>query len=126
MKYFYFALLIFASCKYSNDFKKTLVNNSKKSFWNRKDINSLGKYVYHHNQFEFNSDGYCNYLTSPSEDRKGTSSIINVEGASSFKWSYNENDSTLTIADFKYKVVYYSRDSILLKGENGNKFVLVR
>jgi hypothetical protein len=72
------------------------------------------------------TNSYQNFLIG--EDGLGLSEPINIDGPNSDRgnWSFSDQDSTLIIAGYKFKVTRYSRDTIMLKTTQGHVESLIR
>ena len=123
-----FVMFFCLSCSSNQEFEDCLINENNESFWVLKSLDDNGNYTYVNSQFVFFENGKSIAFNSFNEDKKGTQSMLNIEGASFNNWRYNSVDSVFQIcSECVYKVQFYSNDSIRMTNKfNGEKFLLVK
>ncbi|MGN6181240.1 MAG: hypothetical protein ACTHNW_18805 [Mucilaginibacter sp.] len=120
---FFFFLV---GCMRNPSLEQTLTKDSDKSFWVEQKEAKDGNLVYTNNQWVFYANGSAQCLVSFNPKRKGTAVILNFEGPSDCKWSYNLQDNILNISTIKYKITKYNTDTISISTLSGDQFVLIR
>ncbi|MGZ3836392.1 MAG: hypothetical protein ACXVB0_22955, partial [Mucilaginibacter sp.] len=121
-------LLVFilvSACSRPTKFQRVLTDTSHNSYWISKKINPNAEYKDQFDRFQFTSNGKCNIYHSTSENEKGSQWKF-IEGKSDDYWSFNEKDSVLKIDRLIYRVVRFSKDSIIMEGKGyQGKFALI-
>ena len=125
-------LVVFSCQKQENAFKTLLTK--PKTYWihhprPEDEVNSLYPYCKSFStsqNFLSTTNSYQNFLIG--EDGLSLSEPINIDGPNSDRgnWSFSDQDSTLIIAGYKFKVTRYSRDTIMLKTAQGHVESLIR
>lgn len=122
-----FILLLAISCTDDDGFISNLCLNNE-TFWNFKEIDKKGRFIYLNSQFKFEKGGISYQFVSYDETRRGSLAIISLESSSNGDWSYDEKTKTLkTCPECLYVIERFSADTILMTGKGfPGKFALIR
>jgi hypothetical protein len=119
-----FFLILFISCNKKYKFEKNLINLNKSDFWivkNHVTNSSKLDTIVVDNHLQFYKDGtfqkfffHKKNLQTPNDIDLGV--VLNsIHGITSYKWSYNPEDSTLNTGFPRiYQVLRYNTDTIFL------------
>lgn len=124
----YIMIISFFCCKRKNDILKVLEYQNDGSYWIQKERLINGEYSFSTLQWIFYSDGSSQPLSSLDENKKGSSSLLNLESSSKGTWVFDKNDSTFSICDVcVFKITKINQDTIFMKGKDyKGDFILVR
>ena len=120
-------LLIIFSCKINkSEFEKKITDSN--SFWYRYEYDSINNSFKNSNYgYKFQNNGrykYMNYDHSHNELSEFKDVMDDVKRSN--KWSYNKNNNLFIFNDWEHKVVYNSKDTIVLEHINiPKKYILI-